>query len=211
MVLLCAWGDAFSQGNIVQDNLAEQQVVNNTDSLALQAAFNLLSFSGANSSGQNTLTWKTDSRSHFSSFTLERSVDETVFSAIGDVSAASSNKTNSFTYADNKPLPGHNFYRLKMTDSSGKSIYSTVIAITYIAVNNLQVHYDAASGTVTITGIEAGNACQLKVYNCNGQIMLQKTTTTTALSISISQLPHGLYVVYATDGAAALVSRKIIW
>ena len=213
MLLLCTQATVFAQGNNVPAVSAELPPTNNidSDSLTPRAVFNLLSFTGTSSSGQATLAWKTDSRSHFSEFVLERGIDENSFSAVGEVLVAASNKTNSFTYVDGKPGIGRNFYRLKMTDSSGNSTYSTTIAVTHIPINNLQVHYAASSGTVALAGMEASLSYQLKVYNCNGQLMLQKAVATTAPSISISQLPHGLYVVYATDGVTAPVGQKIIW
>lgn len=173
--------------------------------------FNLLSFTGTNSSGQNVLTWKTDYRANYTHFTLEHSLDAIQFSALGEVVQPAGSKTNSYTYTDSKPAAGRNYYRLKMTDAGGTITYSSITVVNNTPAMNLQIQYEAGSGTVAITGIVAGNVYQLKIYNSSGQLQLQKAVSSEQASVSISQLMHGLYVVYITDGVAAPVSRKIIW
>src|SRR4029079_8939151 len=76
------------------------------------------------------LQWQTENERNLSRFIIERSADGNTFSSVGNVAAAgnSSTKINN-TILDQLPLPGVNFYRLKMIDTDGKFKYSKVVAI----------------------------------------------------------------------------------
>ncbi len=195
----------------MSSGIAAQETTLATNRPDSVAAFSLLSFTVSTSNGQNIFAWKTDSRSLFTHFILERSNDRNQFTAISDINQPVASKTNSFTYIESKPAAGRTYYRLKMTDSSGAVTYSTIISVNNTPFSNLQIQYEAGSGMIAISGATTGNTYQLKLYNCSGQMLLQKTVSADQPAISISQFAHGLYVIYVTDGITAPVSRKIIW
>ncbi|TZF86296.1 T9SS type A sorting domain-containing protein (plasmid) [Pedobacter sp. BS3] len=94
----------------------------------------LSSFNGKlNSSGSIHLTWSTASEQNNSYFEILRSADKDNFTTIGNMTGnGTSNTIHNYSFTDEKPLPGTNYYQLNQVDFDGKSEKSTVIAINAI-------------------------------------------------------------------------------
>ena len=60
---------------------------------------------------------------------LERSSDSHNFAGIYTIIADAVRCSQPFDYTDANPLPGVNYYRLKMTDANGRISYSKIIAL----------------------------------------------------------------------------------
>ncbi len=94
----------------------------------------ILSFSG-NLFGGNAvqLAWQTSIEKSNAGFTVQRSADSLSFNDIGKVAskAQGGNGTapNNYGFEDDTLLIGNNYYRLKITDSSGQFWYSNVIVV----------------------------------------------------------------------------------
>lgn len=75
-------------------------------------------------SGRIRLEWRTGSERDAHRFVVERSADGQYFESIGAVWA--NNAPSEYTFDDDRPLSGDNFYRLKMVDWNGRKTYSPV-------------------------------------------------------------------------------------
>ncbi|MFZ1371137.1 MAG: T9SS type A sorting domain-containing protein, partial [Ferruginibacter sp.] len=85
---------------------------------------------GRRQSGKHLLDWKVTCVSTTGvTITLERSVDARNYSGIYTITADAARCNQPFDYTDAQPLPGMNYYRLKMVDANGKITYSTTIAL----------------------------------------------------------------------------------
>ena len=106
------------------------------------------------------LEWKTGYEKNNDYFIIERSSDGINFESIGTIKGAGSSASLiSYSFTDENPLPGINYYRLKQVDFNGQSENSIIKTINfgasvlalasngldyYIAVNNeedIQVNY----------------------------------------------------------------------
>jgi len=77
------------------------------------------------------LSWATSQEINSSSFEVERSADQGNWQNIGSVKAKGySSTTANYSFTDQLPGPGNNYYRLKMVDLDGKFKYSQVVAVT---------------------------------------------------------------------------------
>lgn len=88
----------------------------------------LMEFNGRRDRNKVELSWKTSSEINTKEFIVEGKRNET-FSEIGTVTAQSSSGNHQYNFIDNNPLPGNNFYRLKMIDKNGGFTFSNVISI----------------------------------------------------------------------------------
>ena len=90
----------------------------------------LISFTGHSEGVVNKLEWSTASEINNDYFTLERSEDGINFTEIGKVVGAgnSTSKLN-YTFIDEKPLYGINYYILRQTDYNGDYELSNIVAI----------------------------------------------------------------------------------
>lgn len=74
------------------------------------------------------LRWATATEKNFEYFQVERAGNDLNFEAVGEVNSAGGiNIVTAYTYADNTPLNGKNYYRLKIVDLDGSYEYTGVI------------------------------------------------------------------------------------
>ncbi|MFM2283892.1 MAG: hypothetical protein RL222_1396 [Bacteroidota bacterium] len=76
------------------------------------------------------LTWTTVSEINTLKFEVEKSTDGVNFSYVGEKAAAgNSDQPLSYTLNDEHPVPGNNYYRLKMVDQDLSFDYSNIVNI----------------------------------------------------------------------------------
>ncbi|MBC8045607.1 MAG: T9SS type A sorting domain-containing protein, partial [Fimbriimonadaceae bacterium] len=85
----------------------------------------------------NELYWQTITEINSLRFEIERSLDGVDFEYIGEMDAAgNSTATLNYTFIDDAPVFGNNYYRLKMVDADETFTYSNTISI-YVEGENL--------------------------------------------------------------------------
>jgi hypothetical protein len=102
----------------------------------LQNVYNLpielLSFTGHKTLDGVELNWTTATERENDYFTLLRSADAENCEPIGFVDGAgNSTSAISYSFVDDEPLPGLNYYQLKQTDWNGDSTLSHVVAVQF--------------------------------------------------------------------------------
>jgi hypothetical protein len=93
-------------------------------------AVELISFKAEKIEDKTALKWESTTEVNLSNYTIERSGDGRDFKAIGIEEPKAKNQTEkvTYTFTDNKPDLGINYYRLKMEDTDGKITYSKVVS-----------------------------------------------------------------------------------
>lgn len=77
--------------------------------------------------GNVHLSWSTASETNNSHFNIERSLDGREFAEIGRVAGAGTvREKQEYTFIDENPLPGANYYRLRQMDYDGRFSFSAV-------------------------------------------------------------------------------------
>lgn len=90
----------------------------------------LLSFTGWFNGVENELHWTTATEINSDFFEVQKSTDGINFYIIGNVDAAGySTAELNYIFYDDDPLPGINYYKLRMVDFNGEYEYSNTIAI----------------------------------------------------------------------------------
>jgi hypothetical protein len=76
------------------------------------------------------LSWVTTEEAGSSRFDIERSGDSNEFFTLGSVSASGTTRTDQhYSFVDESPLRGNNYYRLKMVDTDGTTERSRIIVV----------------------------------------------------------------------------------
>lgn len=97
----------------------------------------LIYFQAVKEQNRTRLEWATNTEINNDYFTIERSSDLIDFSPILYKSGSGNNSTTiEYIAYDEKPLTGHNYYRLKQTDYDGKYQYFNVEAVYYSLLEN---------------------------------------------------------------------------
>ncbi|MBK7123516.1 MAG: T9SS type A sorting domain-containing protein [Chitinophagaceae bacterium] len=87
-------------------------------------------FTGVKQGSNHLLNWKVTCNSTLrATMILERSADSRNFTPINSITADAARCNQPFDYTDAQPLPGMNYYRLKMIDDNGTISYSGIVAL----------------------------------------------------------------------------------
>ena len=98
---------------------------------------NLISFNGVETIDGNLLDWITSGEKNNDHFEIERSNDGKIFSVIGNKEGAGNfNEIKKYTFLDELPFKGGNYYRLVQYDFNGEFTRSAIVTI-----NNNQYSY----------------------------------------------------------------------
>lgn len=146
------------------------------------------------------LNWETITEQNTSHFEIERSIDGNTFASIGRVHAAgNSYSTKYYSYTDQSPVSGINYYRLKMADLDNTSSYSRVVIVKND--NNtitMQAFPNPVSNTLQLqVSSKQDETVPLIINDMNGKIVMQQQVRiqkgTNTISISVLQLSAGMY------------------
>ena len=86
-------------------------------------------FKGVQQNGKHILSWKANCTSSSVVFEIERSTDGQHYSAIGSITASQARCSEPFSYTDEKPENGNNYYRIRMIDADGKFSLSNIVTL----------------------------------------------------------------------------------
>ena len=148
-------------------------------------------------------------------FVIERSTDGRDFKEIGQVDGKGDTYAGHFyTWTDQNPSPGKNYYRLVQVDLDGSASFSPVVSAITGATEKMLLSPSPANDQIYISigqpAVEDGN---WEIFNSAGQLVLngiwQQEMSDT--DIDLSALNGGMYIFRITTGSTVLVKqfRKI--
>jgi hypothetical protein len=164
------------------------------------------------------LNWKTLQEINTASFDIERSNDAIGFKKIGAVNAAgNSNVGVEYSFIDNNPLHGMNYYRLKQIDVDGRFIYTPVRQVLFDKLDAATVKYypNPTNGILTIE-LSIENSNELRVVNiCNaaGAVVNQLKIAANAgskMHIDLSKYAKGIYFIQVKTATVNSTERIIL-
>lgn len=157
------------------------------------------------------LKWTTTNESNNRGFELQRSADGKKWAAIGFVATqASGGKSLSeldYSYSDDAPLAGTNFYRLNQIDRDGKEQYSAVQTLNFDLNTTVRTYPNPVRSTLSVNGLRGDNT--LKLINLYGQVLQTIKTSTPDIRIDLSAVPAGVYFLQIVDGTGNTVNLKV--
>lgn len=164
-----------------------------TFTLATALDVELISFTAASKVQNVELAWSTSSERHNSHFEIERSADGLNWSNIGEVKGNDTQeRVNNYTFRDERPLSGMNYYRLKQVDFNGNYEYSRAVSVRFSdRTLGLSVSPNPVTDRLTIQGINTENGI-LEVVDPSGVVMM---TVRNATAINVGTLAPGTYVL----------------
>lgn len=175
---------------------------NCTSSNSFCTSFNvpidLLFFNATKGLNNVFLSWATASELNFDYFDIEKSTDGSNFSSISKVRGnGTTTDRHDYTFNDEKPLIGKNYYRLKSVDFDGYAEYFNVV----------MVDFDGQKGfSVYPNPIQSGNEIKIELnfvpqyplevvlYDLSGRQILRRMLIGSSAILPV-QLTSGMYMV----------------
>ena len=159
----------------------------------------LKDISAINMGAKNRVDWNTESEMQGDVFELQRSLDGKVFETIYVTPAKGA--ASRYSYVDNSPFQGVNYYRLNMKQSNGSNAYSkTVTATVTDKVFAMQAYPNPVSHvlTVAISGAQADDA-MVQITDLTGKVLRSVAMPSATATIDMSGIASGVYLVKYVD------------
>jgi hypothetical protein len=169
----------------------------------------LLSFTATAQQCNAALNWTTAQEEGFDHFDIEYSTDGGTYSKIGQVAGQGNATGNSYTFNYAQP-DNTGYYRLKMIDIDGSSVYSTITIVhtTGCSVGQIIISPNPTQGPVSFNGLKPGD--WIRVFNAAGQLLISKRAINSVETIDLSQQPTGSYPVLIQTGTQKRLATTIL-
>ncbi|MEL7021103.1 MAG: T9SS type A sorting domain-containing protein, partial [Bacteroidota bacterium] len=123
--------------------------------------------------GHAELVWRTAYALNSEDFTIERYQNDKTWETLGTVKTARANAAAIYTFRDETPQKGLNYYRLRMRDRDGAVRYSDTRAVyfpTTISIVKAYPNPFEQNMTISVTG-EQQEVLTLRVVDMLGKVM----------------------------------------
>lgn len=176
-----------------------------------------LNFSGSPLQEGNLITWETLIEEDIERFALERSIDGTEFSEVGQVTATGNiDQGAAYSMVDPQPFRPRTHYRLREISSNGEVNFSEVISVMGDAVEaplrNLYVDYNAQQLKVETEFAQASQDLKYTIHDGVGRIVKSGSFSVEAglqtTAVDIADLSIGYYIFKLTNGSSVYDAHK---
>ncbi|MBI5915898.1 MAG: choice-of-anchor D domain-containing protein [Bacteroidetes bacterium] len=177
----------------------------------------LVSFTGREMENGVLLEWQTASELNNEGFHVERMTgDGGRWTEIGFVAGrGTTSETHDYSFLDEKPLPGTNYYRLRQTDFDGGEELSKVVSVDFRNLQdfgNLRVFPNpASSGELTLFLSEnSEETTTVRLFSPAGQLVHTASCGSGTQTLDVSDLAEGIYTLQAWNGTGRFLEKIVL-
>jgi uncharacterized delta-60 repeat protein len=170
----------------------------------------LINFKAIKKNNTAELSWSTSFEQNNKGFEILRSNDGINFNAIGWVNGVGNSSTiNNYSFTDNTPAKGNNFYRFKQIDLGNRTKLSEVQKLIFDAKINFVVYPNPVVNFAQVQLNE--DAALVKLTDISGKELWRKENNKAGLlAIPMQQLSSGFYVLQVTNSNGDTITQKIM-
>jgi hypothetical protein len=183
----------------------------------------LVNFSGRKAGAVNKLSWTTANEQNNAGFTVQRSADGINYGDLAQLPSLAVNGTSStaldYSYNDQQPLGGANYYRLKQTDKDGRVTLSRTVVLKGNMVKDVVIHTLYPNPVVNLLHISLASPVQqratLVVTDIAGRTVLQAQRSLNendnSVELNVGRLSQGTYLlkVLCEDGCERVAGKFV--
>jgi len=161
------------------------------------------------------LDWSTASEHNNEGFYIERrTATEGQWAEIGFVPGhGTSTESNDYTFLDEKPLPGLNYYRLRQVDFDGNREYSNIVKVEVEVTGSHPMLFPNPAGTaVQVQFPQEFSEGKLDLFDVAGRLVLSQylETGSQLVPLQMTNLSSGTYLCrFQLDGVVFLERLQI--
>jgi hypothetical protein len=162
----------------------------------------ILTFHANPCNTQACLQWTVGEEKNVSHYEVERSLDGNSFQFVGKVNATNE---SSYSFTDNMPYAGRNYYRLNVVDIDGKHNYSPIRSIDFTEGqwNIAILPTYSENGQYTLQSNKSIRS--VEIFTTNGSLV--QTIHNPSQNLNLSGLSSGLYFIRVSTSAESEVLK----
>ena len=169
----------------------------NVTSIATVLPVEWLRFSAERDGSVAVLSFSTATETGNAFFAIERSTDGRTFLEIGRVQGAGTSQVaHAYTFTDEKPLTGMNYYRLRQVDVDGRASFSPIASVAFGKPGNISLAPSPAVDRMRIQLDEAPkHDGRWQVFDHMGRQVLSGNweAERADLEVDVHTFPEGMY------------------
>jgi hypothetical protein len=152
-----------------------------------------------NVGSRNRVDWNTESELNGDKFDVERSADGRNFTYMGTVNAKG--QASAYSYWDETPVTGVNYYRLKMMDAAGNAAYSKVVTANVKGGTfTVEAYPNPVSEVLTVKVFgTVGSNGTVSISDATGKVVKVIAVAGNETRIEMGGLAQGMYLVKYSD------------
>ena len=160
-------------------------------------------------------SWETEQETNSAHFIVERSTDGIHFTSIGKVNAGGmSNSVSKYSFLDQSPFKGINYYRLVSVDKDNKTSNSKIITVKMdVSVSKLNIYPNPVINKLFIEmQSDIRDVVVIKIFDATGKTIRQESRViegNSAFTLNLENIASGVYSLQVTGKNTAAVKRFI--
>jgi hypothetical protein len=168
-------------------------------------------FLAKSSSNSILLSFTTATERDNAYFDIERSGNGLTFKKIGAIKGAGTSLTpQNYTFIDEMPLRGINYYRLKQVDFDNKFAYSSILRVQFGQTSGITLYPTPVSDMMNIRLEQSFDTdAQWEIIDMMGRILSNGVFAAEQIEqrIPVNNLSEGVYVFRLTDGQKVITQQ----
>ena len=147
-----------------------------------------------NLQNRNKISWNTLSESETASFTLEHSLNGIAFNPIGNIPAAGYSTTSkAYALMHNDPVPGINYYRVRMNENGGRQQYSRIVKTSNNLPGQVYLGSNPVKNNLLVKNLSKGDVITL--FNAYGANVYRTVAFSGQINIDANFFANGVYLL----------------
>jgi hypothetical protein len=158
-----------------------------------------------------SVSWEVSQQINNKGYYVQRSTDGASWIELGFVPNSGTTKSSgTYSFADNNPYSGKNFYRIRQADINGSSNYSEIKTLVIgTADSEPSVWPNPAKDVIRVQNNISANSIA-KIYTQSGSLVKETKLQAGINSISVSSLPFGAYIISIKKDNGENYNQKFI-
>lgn len=176
-----------------------------------------VNFDAIKLNNKTQLSWSTALEINNSHFEIQKSDNGQDWTVIGEVSGKGDyNDYSTYSFIDNTPYEGSNFYRIKQVDYDGKYTFTNIEGVEFSndILGELKLYPNPSNEMITIQvksiGQDYAELISYRIIDLSGSTVIEGIINNGSESISTIDLKEGVYLVNLQQGNFVKTSRLVI-
>lgn len=177
----------------------------------------LTDFRVAKRDGSVQLAWNASMDAE-TRFNIQRSSNGADFTTIGTLHfpTGTNGISNDYSFTDESPLAGLNYYRLEYTETGEKTLYSDIKTVRFDYAGSFRIAPNPVTGNTLRVELDKGvqgRMMTLRLLTITGQVVQQQDVSSGSRTVQMDlnrAISSGTYILQLVEGNQHIRSRKII-